>query len=245
MTCGHRPRGVGEVLALARHGGLHHTRHQRCDNNRRQTEDQHNRVSAVVVVIAVASAKERHPQEDVGEETDCDNKAEHHGGDPDVVVLHVADLVGHNALEFGIVHKLEQPRCSGHHGVLGVASSRKGVGRGVRDDVHLRHGEPVGDREVFDNAIEPRVVGFLDLVRSADRESLATGGEVLERRVRERTDDGADENGVAAAAPDVAGDKSERSDDDQKQRDDKDGVPLVRGDCSVHLGLGRRRSGCR
>src|SRR5690606_9178201 len=142
--------------------------------------------------------------------------------------------VRHDTLELGIRHHLEQARCRRDDSVLRVAAGREGVGRGVVDDVDLRHRETLRDREVLDDAVQAGVVTLLDRARAAQCDRLAPRSEVLNHHIDEGTDDRAGEDGPVAAAPDGIRDEGEHGDEDEEQQDDEDGVALVPRYGAIH-----------
>ena len=229
---GERPGRIGEVLALARDRRLHDRRDERGDDQRDEAEDEHDRVAAAVVVVVAVAAEEGEPQEHVGEEPHGDDKPEDDHRQTDVVVLHVSELVGHDALEFRVVHDLEEAGGRRDDRVLRVAPGREGVRCRILDDVDLRHRGAGRDGEVLDDAVEPRVVALLDLVRAAHRERLAARRKVLDERIDRRDDDRDD--GDRRIVVDVPRECTEPADDDQEEDDDQDGVALVGGYRAIH-----------
>ena len=185
VTRRHGARGVGEVLALARHRELHEAGDERRDEHRDEPEDQDDRVAVVVV-----ATEEGHAHEHVRDESDGNHEAEDDHRQADVVVANMAELVRHDALELGVVHDLEQAGGRRDDGVLRIAPRGEGVGGRVGDHEDPRHRRARGDREVLDRSPQPRVVGLrAQLDRARHRQRLLVGGEVLEHRVRRGDDE--------------------------------------------------------
>ncbi len=206
---------------------------ERRDDERREPEDEHDQVAAAA--SPVAAAEERDAQEQVGDEADRDDEAEHDHRDPDVVVLDVPHLVRHDALELVVGEDLEDAGGRRDARVLRVTPGRERVRRRVVDDVHLGHRQALGDREVLDDAVQPRVVRLLDLVRTAHRQREGARGEVLEQRVPDRDHQRDDDDRHILVDP--GRQRTEAADDQDEQDDDEDGVALVLRDRAIHAAI--------
>jgi hypothetical protein len=223
---------------LARNRSLHGASDERRDDRGDQADDENDDSGRTGVVAAAAAATpEGNAEEDIGDEADRDHQAEDDERDADVVVLHVAHLVGHDAFELLVVHEVEETGRGSDDRVLRVTAGGKRVRCHIVDDVDLRHGQALGDGEVFDDAIQARVVGLLDLACATERESLSRRQEVLEDRVADRDDDRDDADRPVwlrwIGVP--AGERAEPADDQEEHQDDEDGVALIPRYSGVHL----------
>ena len=71
------------------------------------------------VLVVAAAAEHRREHRHLGDEADRRGDGRGHRADQDVAVLHVHQLVGHDGLDLGGWHRLQQARGGAHHGVLG------------------------------------------------------------------------------------------------------------------------------
>ena len=97
--------------------------------------------AAAAVALSVTrrgAAPPHEPEPEVRHQRDHADQRHRERRDEDVVVLHVAQLVGEHALELDPVHLLEQPGGDRDRGVLGVAAGGERVRRRVVDDVDAR-----------------------------------------------------------------------------------------------------------
>src|SRR5258705_347207 len=157
------------------------------------------------VVVRAAPAEHGGPLGHVGEIRDGAGERRGNGRDEDVPVLHVRELVGQHALELVLVEDPHDPLGHRHHGVLGVASGREGVGRLALHQIDARHRDAGACGQAANDRIEPgccRLVDGLGAVRGQHhlvREPVAH--EVHDQRDGERdhhpllaADGAADEN---------------------------------------------------
>src|SRR6266550_5038437 len=153
-------RRVGQVLALAVDRELDESGCDRGEDREDDRDDEHDRLEAAattsIVVAGAATAPEREPQEEVGEEGDRSDEDADDQGEPDVEVPDVGELVANHALELLTVELLEEPGRDRDRCVLGITTGRERVRRGVVDNVDLRHGHVGGDRHLADDVQELR-----------------------------------------------------------------------------------------
>ncbi len=210
---------VGEVLAVAAHRHLHEVAGERRQHEHRQRRDRDHRAEragvAVVVAPAAHAAPEREAQPDVGDQRDGADGGDRDGGDEDVVVLHVRELVRDHALELHPVHDLEQPGRDRERGVLRVAPGGERVRRGIVDDVELGLREARGDAEALDEVVVAAVLGLVGRLGPAGGDGDLVGVEVgapRERHGDDERDDDAD-----PAATEEQHDRGRRQHDDRRR----------------------------
>ena len=239
ITRGHGPGRVGKEFALAGYSGLDECGDQgRNDqSDEAKHERHHGQRTARAAVPASATSVERHSEEDVGDKPDGNNEPEDDGAHADVVVLDVPHLVRHYPFEFGVGHDVEQTRCRGNDRVFGVAARRKGIRCWIGHDVHLGHRHAVGNRQVFDNPPQPRVVFHLNLDGSRRRDRDRGRVIKLEPCVEPRTNHGRDGDSPRAATKEVSDEPTQPGDEGEKDHNNDNGVPLIRGNRTVHRRL--------
>ena len=159
------------------------------------------------------------------------------GGDEDVVVLDVAELVGQHALELHAVELLEQAGGDGDGGVLRVAAGGEGVRGRVVDDVEARLGQPAGDAEALDEVVQPAVL--LDRRRARPAHRAARWSRTSSRR-RPPTPPASSSAKTMKYGP-AADEQVERGAHRQHEADEDEdqdvGAALVLGDLVVHAGV--------
>ncbi len=146
------PGGVGRVLARAGDRELDQHGHEgRQDGPGQRAED----VGIATALVARPEAPEHAgPLDHVAEGSDEPGQAGGDGGDEDVAVLHVGELVGQHALELPTVEDAQDALGDGDRGVLRVASGREGVRRLGGDEVDARHRHPLLPGESLDDVVD-------------------------------------------------------------------------------------------
>lgn len=82
-----------------------------------------------------------------------------------IAISNVREFMRKDTLEFAPIQDGEKSRVHRNRRVFFVAPGRKGVWRGIVDDIKLGHGKACGDRKVFNDIPKFRIVVFFDLMR--------------------------------------------------------------------------------
>ena len=152
--------------------------------NARNDEDDAERTGVVVVARGRRPAPEHEPQAEVGQQRDRADRVTATVMTEDVVVLHVAELVGEHAFELDPVHLLEQAGGDRDRRVLRVPAGRERVRRGVVDDVEPRLRQPGRDAQALDEVVVAPVLGPVGRLRATRGERDLVGVEVRDERQR-------------------------------------------------------------
>ena len=141
---------------------------------------------------------------EVGQRRDGTRHGGRDGGNENVAVLHVGQLVRHHAAHLAGIEHAQQARGGRHGGVLRVAARGEGVGRILVDEVDARHGQASPLGQLLHGLIELRcgrridLTGAIHLQHHLVREPV--GEEIGDHREAQRhdhavlaTDGGADD----------------------------------------------------
>lgn len=108
-----------------------------------------------------------HSDEEPREEFDAADQDSGLGHEANIFVDDVADLVRGYALQLIAGQRSQQGGCESDGTFLGRATDGEGIGCAVVDDIDPRHTvHASGDRHLFDDVPEPRMVLFLYLAGS-------------------------------------------------------------------------------
>lgn len=221
-------RGVRLVLAGAADGELDHPGRDRPEDH----DQQHAQEAGALVVVGAAYGNQ--PGE-VDEEHHDGGQGARDGGDEDVAVVDMAQLMADDAAQLAFVEQLEDAVGAADRGVAGVAAGGEGVGRLGRGEVQARHG-PAGRRgELADHAVE------LWRLELADRAGAhGAQGELVAVPVRvgvgaQGDDDGDDQ---ARTAEQAADDDDEGGQSPEEYGGPEPVVPAVHGTPSKRCGRG-------
>ena len=233
MPCGQRTGGVGQILPLAGDGRLDQCCQQRGQDHGGQAHHKNQRVSAAA--LAAHSPKKGHACEHIGHNAHHHNQTKHNGGHSNVEVFDVRNFVGHHALQLSVIHDLQQTGGCRDRRVLRVTPGGKSIRSWIIDDVDLRHRQPGGDRKIFDNAIEPGVVRFLDLDCPRHGQRLGPGRVVLDGHINQCANKHTKEHDTGA----IAGhgkicQVAEACHQDHEERQDEPGVAFIRRYRPIH-----------
>ena len=146
------------------------------------------------------------------------------------------ELVADDPLELLPVELLEQPCRDRDRGVLRIAPGGERVGRGVVDDVDLRHRHVRGDRHLAHDVHELRRLRLIDLTGAAHGEDQRIAGEVREcaaQRADEHRDDRRADPALGRAEHSEADREAEQREEDDDERRHEERVPPVGGDLVV------------
>ena len=124
-----------------------------------------------IVVVAAAAEEEG----EIGEHRDGagDGRGDGHG--QRVAVLHMAELVRHDAGDLLARQRLEEAGGGADGGMLRVAAGGEGVRLRVVGDVDARHGQAGAGGEVADDAVELRRAPLVDLAGAGHGEDQLVG----------------------------------------------------------------------
>ena len=95
------------------------------------------KTAAAVAFVALAAAE---PEREARQRGDRRGDGGGDGADQNVAMQHVAQFVRDHAFELAVVHQLQNARGERDRGVVRIAAGGEGVGRRLRRDVELRHG---------------------------------------------------------------------------------------------------------
>jgi hypothetical protein len=241
VACELDPGGIGQVLAAAGDRELHGRGGQRREDRQRQRDEDDRPAAAGVTSSPSPHAEEGRAQEEVGDERDHADQDAHQRREADVVVAHVRELVGDDALELLAVEALHQAAGHGDRRVPRVTAGGEGVERLVLDDVDSgRLAEPGGDRHLLDDVPESRLVGVSHLPGATHGEHHLGAGVVAD----DAPDDGDDaehaeqpEAGVVVPEPGEAEDEPDGGEQRHDQPHEEPRGAPVAGDLLVHEAL--------
>ncbi len=205
---------VGLVLAVSADRHLHQRGGQGCQDHHCDGAQEPER--------AVAVAAEE--QCEVRQHRDRAGEGGGDGHDQRIAVLHMGELMGHDAGHLALIDHLQKSGCRGDGRVVRAAPGGEGVGLRILDNVHARHRQPVALGEPGDDPVERvvRVAEFLGPVVAQDGATgVPPGKDVGRRRDRER-----DENAGGTGQKKTA-DHEDRGHGGEEQR----GAEVVRHGC--------------
>ena len=150
--------GVGIVFARARDGHL-----DQHGGDGRQNHHERCRPTAAAAVVVVAAAAE--PEGHAGQHGDGGGERGGHRADQDVAMQHVAQLVGHHAFDFVVVHESAGcPAVKATEACDGLRPVAKALGESLGDELQLGHGQAHALAEVAHDgrhaAVDFGVLGF-------------------------------------------------------------------------------------
>ena len=148
-------RGVGQVLALARHCGLEHAARdpsERTHAHQPQSEQRGQAAAATLVGLGQRVAE-------VVDHLQAPHEADELHVEPNIVVLDVTELVGHHALQLVAREALERAARDGNHGVFGAPSGGEGIDRLLTlQHVDRRRLQVRGNRHFIDDVAHALLV---------------------------------------------------------------------------------------
>ena len=109
---------------------------------------------ASTTAISVATTAAQSPAAPVRHERYRADHCGDNGHQPDIEISNVTELVGNNRLQFFAVDGLQQPLRDSNRRVLRVATGRKRIGIGIRDDEYLGLGQACRNAHFFDDIVE-------------------------------------------------------------------------------------------
>src|SRR3990172_3769283 len=147
---------VRQVLAVARDGEAYQLPDDRRQDQEHESDGEDDRARPPTGVLPTSLAPSAPPpraHEELADQHDGSDQRGDDRPDEDVTVHDVRELVADHALELDPVQPLEQPLGHGNGGVLGIAARRERVQGPLGDHVHLRLGDPRGDRQSLDDVL--------------------------------------------------------------------------------------------
>lgn len=114
--------------------------------------------TATLAIAITPAAEETATDDHVGEHPKGADHDGHEQHPTDVEVLDVAEFMGEDAFEFFVFEDLDDAGRDGDRGVLRIAARCEGIWRWIIHHVQLRHRQPRGNGQVFDEVPEVGVL---------------------------------------------------------------------------------------
>jgi len=146
------------------------------DRHRQRTDES----ATPLVVVAPSRAQDRSPLEHASQHGYGAGKGGGDGGDKDIPVADMGELVGHYPLKLIRGKDAQNPVGGGYCSVGGISPGGEGVGALGRDDVDPRHGEAGLQRKPAHHAVKGGMVVLADFAGAVHLEDDLVGKPVGE-----------------------------------------------------------------